>query len=118
MKQFVQAHYRGIPSHVKVGNFKFTIDLRSRAVGDLAHMFGACDTQTQVIWLFEGMTPENLADTFIHEVLHAIHWVADLDDKSDEEAFTLRTAHGLCQLWQDNPETMKWWTRINGRETA
>jgi hypothetical protein len=113
LKKNIPAYYEGMPQQMKVGNFWFAIELISQEASELAGSFGACNLRSQLITLADNMTPQNLADTLLHELLHAIHWVADVDDEADEEQFTLMTAHGLCQLWQDNPEEMLWWSQVN-----
>lgn len=105
--------YSRMPKRLKIGCYPFRVELLTpedaETVGQLGHM----SSLSQTIRLRPGMTRQDLADTFIHEVLHAIHWQADLFDGNTEESFTLLTAHGLCLLWQDNPQAMKWWADLN-----
>jgi len=107
------SHYAGIPKHLKVGCYKFRIEVTEAEDSEADVTFGHMNPINQKIRVRPGMTAQNLADTFIHEVLHAIHWVASLHDGSDEEEFTLMSAHGLCSLWQDNPKQMAWWAKVN-----
>lgn len=48
-------------------------------------------------------TPEEQADTLLHELLHAAWYVGDLPAKVDEEKAVTVLAHVLCQVIRDNP---------------
>lgn len=105
--------YEGMPKKLKIGCFQFRIEVTDAEDSESDGEFGHMNPINQKIRLRPGMTAQNLADTFIHEVLHAIHWHASLHDGSIEEEFTLLSAHGLCSLWQDNPKQMAWWVNLN-----
>lgn len=53
--------------------------------------------------------PQVAANTFNHEVLHAIHNVQSVGDSDEEERFTNSTANGLTQFMLDNPDAWVWW---------
>lgn len=105
--------YAGIPKSIKVGCYKFRIEVLEADDAEASAEFGHMNSVNQKIRLRPGMTAQNLADTFIHEVIHAINWLFDSHDGMSEEQFTLMAAHGLCSLWQDNPKAMKWWSAVN-----
>lgn len=105
--------YAGIPKKLKIGCYSFRVEVLEADDAEADGQFGHMNPVNQKIRVRPGMTAQNLSDTFIHEVMHAIHWLADLHDGSNEEAFTLLSAHGLCSLWQDNPKAMKWWMELN-----
>jgi hypothetical protein len=106
--------YHGIPKSLKIGNFRFSVSVQESGDSQAMMAFGHMNPISQSIRLAPDQNAQNLADTFIHEVLHAIHWHFELmGENVDEEDFTTRTAHGLCQLWQDNPAAMAWWVGIN-----
>jgi hypothetical protein len=105
--------YAGMPASLKIGNFRFVIEMMEAGDASADRTFGHMNPVHQKIRVAPDMSAQNLADTFLHETLHAIHWIFALDDDSDEEDFTLFGAHGLCQLWQDNPDAMAWWVSIN-----
>lgn len=76
------------------------------------------NTIGQVIRLAQDQNNQSLANTFLHEVLHAIHWIAGLlnDDSSSEEKYTNLGANGLCLFIQDNPEAWDWFMKNNTKE--
>ena len=55
----------------------------------------------------ESLCPEQKANTFIHEILHAIWLQCDLDDDLEEHIVTVLANH-LTQVFQDNPEVTKY----------
>jgi hypothetical protein len=105
--------YKGIPTSLKVGNFRFAVDVEDAGDSQAARSFGHMNPVNHRIRVAPDQTAQSLADTFLHEALHAIHVYFDLQDDNDEEDFTLFGARGLCQLWQDNPKAMAWWVSIN-----
>ncbi|MFM0095655.1 hypothetical protein PQQ87_08580 [Paraburkholderia nemoris] len=115
-------HYKGMPKHVKIGNFYFDVQVIEKDTADAGRFLGSTRPSEQRILIGAGQKPQNLADTFIHEVLHGMCWVAEIGNrdqsKSDEEDFVSHLAHGLCQFWQDNPEAVKWWVRVNAMVPA
>jgi hypothetical protein len=115
-------HYKGMPTRVKIGNFYFDVKVIDEDTGDAGGFFGSTCPSKQLILIQQGQKPHNLADTFIHEIMHGICWVAEIGQKNgnkdDEEDYVTHLAHGMCQFWQDNPETVEWWARINARVSA
>lgn len=107
--------YEGIPKKLKIGCYSFRVEVLEADDAEADAQFGHMNSVNQKIRVRPGMTAQNLADTFIHEVIHAIHWHANLYNDNTEEEFTLLTAHGLCSLWQDNPKAMKWWVDLNAQ---
>lgn len=107
--------YKGMPDSVRIGCFQFKV-----VVGDVHEhdgTFGWMAPGHKRISLSRGLDADRLANVFMHEVIHAIHYLYGLlpfDENSpprSEEEFTTLTANGLCAFWQDNPEAMKWWLK-------
>lgn len=115
-------HYRGIPKNVKIGNFYFEVQVIDKDHADAAGFLGSTCPPEQRILVGAGQTPQNLADTFIHEVMHGMCWTREIGDRSEhkigEEDYVTHLAHAVCQFWQDNPEAVKWWARVNAMEPA
>ncbi len=111
--------YKGIPKAVRIGCYTYRVEVGS--VHEHLNSFGWNSMEHRVISIAPGLRGEQLANTFLHECLHGIHWVYGLltppTDPSmpsmlpDEEAFTTYGVNGLCAFWQDNPEAMKWWLK-------
>jgi hypothetical protein len=108
--------YKGMPKSVRIGCYDFIVEVGTR--NEHENTFGWNDTFQQKISLAAGLRSQKLANTFIHEVIHGIHWFHGLlfrpegVSPASEEEFTTLTANGLCAFWQDNPEAVKWWNKL------
>jgi len=108
--------YKGIPESIRVGCYDFRIIVGTHTAHEQDGTFGHMSSLEQSIHVRPGMTGKKLANTFIHECIHAIHWVYGLWRREDEtpateEQYTEFSSNGICALWQDNPEAMKWWNK-------
>lgn len=86
----------------------------ARATGHL----GEYRSREGTILVHTHQTPVEMADTVIHELLHAIIDERDLTDVlgDREEAVVRAVAHGLTALFRDNPDfTKAWLTTLKGR---
>lgn len=46
-------------------------------------------------------------DTLLHEILHAVYFVWNLEDKDDEERTVTGLSTGLSTVLHDNPELVE-----------
>lgn len=104
--------YKGLPKTVRIGCYTYDVGIMHGDDADIAEVAGATSGLRQMIRVRPHMKPQQLANTFMHEVLHAIHYVYGLKDGDEEEKFTNQTANGLCAFWQDNPEACRWWVKL------
>lgn len=116
-KSPVSDGYASIPKAVRIGCYLFRVEVAEFEDAEADMSFGHMNPISQKIRLRPGMTPQNLANTFIHEVLHGIHWYlqagAGLGDEQDiEEDYTTKGANGLCAFWQDNPKAVAWLAKV------
>lgn len=72
---------------------------------------GWCDSTTQTIALFANLPKEAMADTFLHECIHAIGNTMGVE-WSREEHVAQRIATGLCTVWKSNPSVFRWWRSL------
>jgi hypothetical protein len=94
------------------------VEVEDAGDSSASRSFGHMNPMNHKIRVAPDQTAQNLADTFLHEAIHAIHYYFDLGDENGEEDFTLFGARGLCLLWQDNPKAMAWWMSINRQAAA
>lgn len=114
-----ELHYKGVPKRVRVGCYWFKVEVGESDDHEAESSFGHMNPISQKIRLRPGMTPQNLANTFIHEVLHAIYFYIGVSEMAEdqEEEFVTKGANGLCTFTQDNPAAMHWWeTLLNMKE--
>ena len=69
---------------------------------------GRCDQTRQIIFLSKEQGADSLRDTLLHEIIHAVHWLMGLNDKSTEEEFTARTTTGLRSVMLQNPAVVEY----------
>lgn len=69
---------------------------------------GRCHTTTQNIFIRDDLPATLAKSVVLHEVLHAVHWLSDLDDASSEEAFTSRVATNLRVVMLANTSLRDW----------
>lgn len=101
-----------MPKHLRIGCFTFTIEVYAPRNLDRGDEFGYSIFGDRLIGLRQDLGIEQMANTFIHEVIHCIHWVYGLitAENPSEEQYTEMTANGLCAFWQDNPVACEWWS--------
>lgn len=82
---------------------------------DLEGVFGTCHRSECEIEIAEGQHSIEEADTILHEALHAIFYLLNLNrDMSlkKEEAIVRPLATGLIQMFLDNPQFLKYLTKV------
>ena len=91
---------------IRIGAIDYKVECakRDKDVDD----FGSTRTQTATIIYKSEQTSQQLANTLLHECLHAIWDEFDLKDKEDEESVCTKMANGLCALIRNNPDFYIW----------
>ena len=103
------------PDKILVLSNWFEIHWLDQAASDATKSFGTCNTNTQVITISCGMKPTLIADTFLHELIHALCWQMDIPHNLDgitEENICRRISTGLTAVWVSNPEAFRWWASL------
>lgn len=104
--------YETMPKSVRIGcyNFRVIVGRHSEHLETFGHM----DVINKEISIAPGLRGHDLANTFLHEVIHAVHvhfGLLHMEELRSEEAFTTLTANGLCAFWQDNPKAIDWFMK-------
>lgn len=98
-----------LPSSIRVGPYDVGIVIRSseqqRELEDHGLFSGR--------WLQIEIEPDAtscafMADTFLHEVTHAIYYVWGIRDEDDEERTVSTLTTGKIQVYRDNPWLLDW----------
>ncbi len=94
------------PTSMNVLGLQYEIKWSSKddAGGD---KLGWCDFSGLTIYVMEEQPKTALANTFLHELIHAIHYGMGINS-TDEENLTNRITNGICAVWAENPDTFKW----------
>lgn len=102
--------YETMPKKLRIGYSSYVVKVMDKDAAELVGVCGTSHAIKQVITITEDMVPQQVANTFLHEVIHAIHHMAGLMGRENpsEEEYTNLTANGLCAFFQDNPEALDW----------
>ena len=99
-----------MPSELNIVGLTYEVKWATmEEVGD--DKLGWCDFTGLVITICENQPKSALANTFLHEVIHAVNYSMGIKSM-DEENLTNRLASGLCAVWRENPMAFKWWTTL------
>jgi hypothetical protein len=105
-----------LPKKVFVGAYVFKIvpcttgDKLLKSKGNAVND-GLTNTETYTIALDRGMTLKRLMEVVLHECIHCLNWVRDVEDGSTEEHFTTQLAISMTDFWLDNPRLIQWINR-------
>lgn len=93
-----------LPSKLRIGYQTYSLVDSTEVLTELNYQ-GRTDKNQALIEFSNRYPDEEIADTLIHEVLHAIfyNYIYDLEGM-DEEAIVTMVAHGLSQVFKDNPK--------------
>ena len=94
-----------IPKAVEIIGHKYSVVISTEMSED---ELGRCDYNNQKILISKHQARDTMRDTFLHEIIHAVHWIMGLGDNSTEEEFTARTTTGLRSVMLQNPEVVNY----------
>lgn len=100
------------PKRVRIGHRFYRVKFLPEIESENVLCDGLCVWQPAEILIANYLDPQALAETFLHECLHAMHQESGVVDESTEEQCTTLDAKSLCRLWQDNPAAMRWWIQL------
>lgn len=95
-----------IPRAISVGYRTYGVNPLEMADHEMTEKYGWCDKVNNQIYIYTNSEPMVVADTLLHEILHAVWFYMGLDDKHDEEAIVNRLATGFTTVLYDNPEIL------------
>lgn len=99
-----------IPSKVKIGYSTFKIQSKNSKWKEKNDAVGLCTVDKSLIEYCAEQTESELVNTILHEILHAVIYIFDIEFGSDskEEYFVRKMTNGLHTLFVDNPELLSW----------
>lgn len=96
------------PTKVKVGWATYKIEVWHPAEAVGARRFGESNPISRVIRVDTSYSPQQTAETLLHEIIHCVYTMWDLDDEDKEEKIVSQIGTGLTTVWHDNPEVFAW----------
>lgn len=92
------------PRSVRVGFIDYRIDYMHWQESSPQEIYGDCDIPGARIRVCADRGQQRLANTALHEVLHAAYDAAHLPERPKEEDVVRGLADVLCAVIRDNPE--------------
>ena len=96
-----------MPKSVRVGYATYKIEEWPTELATASERWGECDGMNGIIKLRMDLPAHELANTLLHEILHAVWSVGACDDGDEEKCVTI-IANQLTQIMQDNPKVWDW----------
>ena len=98
------------PKKVKIGYLDFKINPKTRKWGTRHKALGMIVPESKNISYDKTQNVCELPNTILHEILHGIAYVFDINFPNDniEEKIIWKMANGLCTVFKDNPSLLEW----------
>ena len=100
---------QGRPVRVKVGAVDYTVQWHGLEWHRQTGAMGQQDMILLTIDLYEALAPHQIAVTFMHEIVHALHLHSLNDGNLNGEEIAALVSVGLTAFWRDNPLAFYWW---------
>ena len=94
-----------LPKKVKIGCYTYAVRTWD-TVGEEDGYYGSCSNRHHIIHISTSYSDEKVRATLLHEILHAIWHVWDLEDEDTEERTISALTHGLMAVINDNPKLL------------
>ena len=96
---------------LRIGCRKYSVQEWADSEMMTTDSYGQCDKQRGVIYICTHLDPIVVADTFLHEIMHAIWHEYNLQDSDQEERIVHTLSTGLVQVMLDNPQLLTWFRK-------
>jgi hypothetical protein len=93
-----------LPKSIRVGYSDFAVCEMSPLAATGKDVFGECDLTMAEIRIRADIGPQKMANTLLHETLHAAYYIGDLGRDDKQERIVTVLANVMSQVWRDNPE--------------
>jgi hypothetical protein len=97
------------PRKVKVFNLDYKVKTADSYAAVAADAWGWLDTTRFTIYIRPDCPRQQVRETLLHEVIHAINNAVQVEDtKNQDEAIATRLTSGLLTVFRQNPKLLKW----------
>lgn len=98
-----------LPPTIRVCGHDITIERWGSTAANACHRWGEFSSVEQMIRIREDMpTPQQAANTLLHEVNHAVFWLYGVGKDDDEERIVTTLANAWTAVYRDNPWLPFW----------
>lgn len=104
-------YVQSLPDVIRVGPYKFKV-CKVEKIEEEDRYFGMFHGAEETISIILNQPSKTrVADTVMHEILHAIWYTANPNGEEEEMVSCIATA--LIQVFKDTPELLTWFMRAN-----
>ncbi len=106
-----------LPKSIRVGPWDVTIEIHEKAIPRTLTVDNAwgcyCPDELHIDLGRVGDIPNKhfFAGTVLHEIMHAMWSISNLKAEGQEEEVVQSLENMFVQVFRDNPEFKKWWSR-------
>lgn len=99
-----------VPSKVKIGYATFKLSPKDESWSKKQRALGECHSDKSLIEYSQNQNKNELVNTILHEILHAINYIFDIEYKNskEEEIIVRKLANGLQTVLCDNKDFVEW----------
>ena len=101
---------------IRIGYRQYQVKAWSDAELLTTESYGQCDKQRAIIYVCTHLDDDLVADTLLHEILHAIWHEYGLQDDDREERIVHTLASGFIQVMKDNPNAIRYLVKMSKPE--
>lgn len=103
-----------LPDLIKIGYAIYSVEPFKEGVGEAKRRLGECNHLTKTICMRFDVPNYEILNTLIHEINHAIFQVYFIDPEEDnEERIVTTLANAWTQVYKDNPELIKFISKMS-----
>ena len=108
------------PTSIRIGGYDYSILWVDGNWTSSTCKYGECDFVNCVIRINGTLPNQRIADTFMHELTHAVVDVFGMSHDKEYSCEWLAEAMGKClpMLWRDNPDAFAWWNELVNSNTG
>lgn len=104
------------PNSIDIFNLTYEIRWENKEEHLPDDHYGRCSPAVPALVFWMPQSDQHLADSFLHELIHAInrHHGVDADESMTDEEIATRISSGLLTIWKQNPRIFRWWLKLLG----
>ena len=106
--------FKGIPKKIRVSVNKYDVELKKEVYlkkNQTTECYGVCNSTEKTIELSTSYPNHNVSCVLLHELLHALYYEYDLENRTPEEKVVSILSTGLTNLFVDNPKLLEYFIK-------
>ena len=100
-----------LPEFIRLSHYRIKlIKINSHICYEIGEQQGSFHSKQMIIYLDEDIIEEGgsiACDLLLHEILHSIAYIRQLDGKAEEEVVNGMSTH-LIEIFKNNPDFARW----------